>query len=350
MSVNKENGSPQAPVIKWYERATEAPGVIVSSRVRLARNLAGRLFPERLEASGRQALRAQLRDRLEPLLPEPAYHYQETDILPETERRALRERRLINSILASSDAPMGIFISADDEKSVLLCGDDHLRLQNTCPGMSLQAAWEELSDLDDRIGEVCEYAFDEKYGYLTAFPTNVGTGLRATALLHLPALSQDKTFRKLISEMNRFGLLVRPVYGDGGENYGSLYEISNVKTLGLSEGEILATVQRMAGQMASQEEKLRRRLKTEQGASREDTAYKAYGVLRYARTLTVREAMEYLSCLRAAQADGLVKLAGPVSLYGLMLKVQDDMLPGSTDGSRGRLRAALVRGALPELA
>lgn len=335
--------------MKWYEKANHQRETVVASRVRLVRNVKGHLFPNRLSEKERRTLREELQGVLSPLFPEDGYTYLQTEILSERERRALRERRLINSTLAGHEDPMGLFVSDDDEKSILLCGDDHLRLQNTLPGTALLPAWEELSRLDDAIGEVLPYAFDEKYGYLTAFPTNVGTGLRATEVLHLPALSQDKSFRRLTSEMNRFGIMVRPVYGEGADAMGALYEISNQKTLGLSEAEIIGTVQRMAGQMATQENKLRKALREKGGASREDQAYKAYGVLRYARILTCKEAMTYLSCVRAAVADGYLTLREPVNMYGLMLKVQEDALPQMGGKTPEEMRAILVRTALPDL-
>ena len=249
---------------------------------------------------------------------------------------------------------MGLFVSPDRARSLLLCGDDHIRLQNIGSGASLLTAWEELDRMDDLINEKIAYAFDEKYGYLTAFPTNVGTGLRATMLLHLPALSAGKQFRKLVSEMNRFGIVIRGVYGDPGENWGALYEVANQKTLGLSEGEILGTVQRMAGQIAGQERKLRLQLQKERRSEREDEVYKSYGILRYAKRLTLKEAMNYLSCLRAGVNDGLIAFETPVSLYGLMVESQPYRLrqrlgEKASEEALYQARAEYIRDCLPKL-
>lgn len=332
--------------MKWYDTPESQHDVIAASRVRLARNIRGPVFCDRMKEEERRALRGRLKEKTAPVL--AGCEYLETDLLPEGERKALRERRLINSNLASRTEPMGLFFSADDETSVLLCGDDHLRLQLTKPGLSLLPAWEELDALDDMLSERLEYAFDEKYGYLTAFPTNVGTGLRATAVVHLPALCQDRSFRKMLSEMNRFGIMVRPFYGDGSDNYGALYEVCNQKTLGLSEAEIIGSVQRMASQLSGQEKRLRSQIREKRGKEQEDAAWKAYGVLHYARRLTLKEAMNYLSCLRAALNDRYLELEKPVSVYGLMLASQDAALAPGRGESPEEARAAMIRRRLPE--
>ena len=340
-------------MLKWYEQAG-GQDVFVSSRVRLVRNKRGVHFPGTLSNEEMKKLREEMAAILSSWLFSEGYTYQETDKMTETERMALRERRIINSALAKRTEPMGLFLSPEEEKSILLCGDDHIRMQNIKPGASLSQAWEELNAMDDRINEKIPYAFDEKYGYLSAFPTNTGTGLRATQLLHLPVLSASRQFRKLTSEMSRFGIAVRGVYGEPGENWGALYEVSNQKTLGLTEGEIIGSVQRLAGQIAGQERKLRAQLIQEQGKERQDEVFKSYGILKYAKRLTLKEGMHYLSCLRAGMSDGLMALAHPVSIYGLMLGIQPAILSLSAKGEKeeGELdeaRAEYVKAHLPEL-
>ena len=341
-------------MLKWYEQAENQKDVFVSSRVRLVRNRKGTCFPGKLSRQEAESLREDMAKKLSPYLNPEEYTYYEMEKLSETERKSLRERRIVNSAIAGREAPMGLYLSETEEKSVLLCGDDHIRMQHIKAGAALSQAWEELDKMDDKANEKIAYAFDEKYGYLTAFPTNVGTGLRATMLLHLPVLSAGKQFRKLSSEMNRFGIVIRGVYGDPGENWGALYEVSNQKTLGLSEGEIIGTVQRMAGQLAGQERKLRLQLIKERKGEREDEAFKSYGILRYARRLTLKEGMNYLSCIRAGINDGLLHMEEPVSIYGLMLGIQPANLElylgeKQEEESLNRTRAEYVRAHLPKL-
>ena len=138
----------------------------------------------------------------------------------------------LNRAAVEKKAPAGIILSEDEDTSILLNGDDHIRIQLLSSGLHLEELWERADALDDYINERFPYAFDDRYGYLTSFPTNVGTGLRASVVVHLPMLSSGRKFPALIADMSRFGTAVRGVYGEGEENFGSLYEISNQKTLG----------------------------------------------------------------------------------------------------------------------
>ena len=148
---------------------------------------------------------------------------------------ALRERRILNMACVSRKEPSGLLLSADESGSIVLGGDDHIRMQILSPGLKLDELWQKADVLDDYVNERFSYAFDEKYGYLTSFPTNVGTGLRACAVLHLPTLSQVRKFQSIVADMSRFGTAIRGLYGEGSDNYGSLYEVSNQRTLGQSE-------------------------------------------------------------------------------------------------------------------
>ena len=198
------------------------------------------------------------------------------------------------------------------------------------------------------------YAFDEKYGYLTSFPTNVGTGMRASVTLHLPTLSTGKKFQNLIGDMSRFGVTLRGIYGEGSENYGSLYEVANQKTLGLSEQEIIDLVKRIANQLNRQEKQVRQLSLKNHSLEREDEAYKSYGVLKYARRLSAKDAMVFLSQLMAASDDGILTFEEPCSIYRMMLGIQTANLQKLSHKPLSReeldvARAAYLRKELPEL-
>jgi protein arginine kinase len=222
------------------------------------------------------------------------------------------------------------------------------------PGMHLEEMWKACDRLDDFIGERFNYAYDEKYGYLTSFPTNVGTGLRASVTVHLPMLSKGKKFNGLVTEMGCFGAKIRGIYGEGSENYGSLYEVSNQKTLGLSEKEILDMVNRVANQLISQENQVRRLTREKRGISCEDEAYKSYGVLKYARRLTSKDAMIFLSQLMQGINDGVLEMKEPLSVYRLMLGIQPASLQKNSDRPLSKeeldiARAVYIRSQLPDL-
>lgn len=338
---------------RWYEETPGAQDVIVSSRVRLERNLKDTVFPAGLTTEKRRDLVNSLQQGLAPMLGSEM-DYRELSKVSKAEKDYLRERRVVSSALAAIEEPMGLFLSENESQSVLLCGDDHFRIQCILPGLSLHKAWSEADSLDDKINERYPYAFDSKYGYLTAFPTNVGTGLRATVQLHLPMISQGRQFRKLVEEIGRIGFTVKGIYGDSGENFGALYQVSNQKTLGQSEADIISSVYRIAGQIAAQERKARHMILKENQARLEDEVYKSYGVLKYARRLTLKEAMMYLSQIRAGVTDGLISLKEPVSIYRLMLDVQPAALKLAfhLEADEEALlvkRADYIREVLPEI-
>lgn len=211
------------------------------------------------------------------------------------EKTQLLERRAINRSVMKKKDPTGMILSEDESTAILLNGDDHVRIQTLQTGLTLEQLYERADKIDDYISERFDYAFDEKYGYLTSFPTNVGTGLRAAVVLHLPMLSKNKNFNSLVADMGRFGTQVRGVYGEGAENFGSLYQISNQKTLGQTEREIIDIVRKAALELDVQERRVRREYRQRKPVQAADECYKSYGVLKYARRLTRKDGMEFLS-------------------------------------------------------
>jgi len=341
---------------KWFEEVDKAKPNVVSSRVRLARNWDEYAFPQKLSAKQSQEMIRRLEYGLKDLseLNGKIYEYSDLEELSELERRALRERRVLNSSVVSKKSPVGIIISEEEDICLILNGDDHIRLQVLKPGLHLEEAWKEADQVDDYINSRFHYAFDEKYGYLTSFPTNVGTGMRASVIIHLPTLSMGKKFQALISDLSRFGVSIKGVYGEGRENYGALFEISNQKTLGLTEKEIVDLVGKAAVQLNNQETQVRQMALKNHRLEREDEAYKSYGVLKYARRLSGRDAMTFLSQLLAGIADGLIKTNEECSIYRLMLGIQPANLQKLSDRPLDKqeldvARAAYLRRELPDI-
>lgn len=266
----------------------------------------------------------------------------------------MADRRVINRASIKKKGPVELILSAQEDISVLLNGTDHIRIQTIRPGMDLSAALKDADQIDDYVDERFSYAFDEKYGYLTSYPTNVGTGMRASVLIHLPSLSLGKKFQAMLGDMGRFGVSVRGVYGEGRENYGSIYEVSNVKTLGQTERELAELVCKVALQLNDQENQVRQMTLENHRLEREDEVYKSYGVLKYARKLSMKEAMTYLSHLRAGICDGVIALDGACPVYGLILGIQNANLlkiadhPLDKDELDG-VRASYIRDHLPDI-
>lgn len=342
--------------MKWFEYVDqEHPGAI-SSRVRLVRNWDRYAFPSRLTQKEGLEMVRRLEQGLKDLgsFDGKQYEYAFLDELSELDRKALRERRIFNSTIASGKRPAGVILSREEDTSIVLNGTDHIRIQLLSPGLNLEALWKQGDKLDDYVNQRFSYAFDKKYGYLTSFPTNMGTGMRASVVLHLPNLSMGKKFTGLVSEMGRFGASVKGVYGEGSENYGALFQVANQKTLGLTEKEIVDLVGRVATQLLNQERQVRAMALKKHRLECQDEAYKSYGVLKYARRLSARDAMTFLSQLMSGINDGLLETKEPCPVYRLMLGIQPANLQKLSDRPLGKeeldvARASYLRSELPDL-
>lgn len=341
---------------RWFEEVKNDPANIVSSRVRLARNWDAYKFPCRMADDEARTMISRIKTELKGL-PDAdgrSYEYMDFQGMEELDRMAFCERRLLNKTLVEKETPGGIILSEDEKVSLVLNGDDHIRIQTLEPGLNLKACYEEADRLDDLINEKISYAFSSRYGYLTSYPTNVGTGMKASLVVHLPSLSLSKRFQELLGDMSRFGTTVRGVYGRVGENPGSLYEVSNQKTLGVSEQEILELVTNVAGELSGQENQVRQKALEKHRLVREDEVYKSYGVLKYARRLAMKEAMTFLSHLMVGIADGLVETTEFCSIYRLMIGIQPANLQKESSRPLSKeevesARAAYIRRRLPEL-
>lgn len=343
-------------MLKWYEQTDSGRTGVISSRIRLVRNWQEYQFPGKLGEKESGEMVRRLEFGLKDLGEEEGRHFEFSMLndLEDLDRAALRERRILNSAVISKKIPAGLMLSDNEDTGIVLGGDDHVRIQLLGLGLHLEELWERADRIDDYINERFTYAFDERYGYLTSFPTNVGTGLRASVVVHLPMLSQGKKFSSLINEMSRFGAVIRGVYGEGEENFGSLFEVSNQKTLGQTEREIIDTVSKAAIQLTNQEQQVRKLSLQRHRIEREDEVYKSYGVLKYARRLTSRDTMIFLSQIMAGLSDGLIATEKPVSIYRLMVGIQPANLQKLSDRPLSKeeldgARAEFIRRELPEL-
>ena len=341
---------------RWFEEIETGKPNIISSRIRLARNWSEYVFPSRLSAEASAEVVERLHRGLSDLgeLDDRTYVYAGLDELSELDLRALKERRILNSSILAKKSPVGLMLSEKEDVSLVLNGTDHIRLQVLSAGRHLNECYQTAERIDDYINARFPYAFDDKYGYLTSFPTNVGTGLRASVIIHLPSLSLGKKFGSLLSDMSRFGVSVKGVYGEGRENYGALYEISNQTTMGRTEKELIELVARVAGQLNDQENQVRQMALESHRLEREDEVYKSYGVLKYARRLSMKEAQTFLSQLMAGVADGILELSEPCPVYRLMLGIQTANLQKLSDRPLDKeeldmVRAAYLRKELPEI-
>lgn len=342
-------------MLKWYERTDSQHDIFVASRVRLVRNIEHNSFPSRISSEECRKLLNKMKKEFSDInsVDSTEYNYSDLEVMGEEYRNMLQERRIINKTMVDKKSPAGILLSEDESSGIIMNGDDHFKFYRYSCSDSLNDLWEKVNVMDDYINSHFAYAYSEKYGYLTSFPTNVGTGMKASVILHIPTLSGSRQFKTLFNEMGRFGITIKGIYTENSENYGSLYEISNQKTLGQSEEDILAVVARMAEQLAASERKLRSVLLRSRRISVEDEVYKSFGVLKYARKLTMKEAMSYLSQVRTGLLDGLISTDKPVNIFGIMMNIQPASLSRNFNVSEEKgldmLRAEYIREHLPAL-
>ena len=343
-------------MLKLFECEEENRQNIISSKIRLARNWSEYVFPAKLSKEESLEMVKRLCEGLADLGEQDGNQYETTYLedLSELDRRALKERRVLNASVLSRKAPMALMVSEKEDISLVFNGTDHIRIQALSTGLHLQELLKTANEVDDFINARFSYAFDEKYGYLTSFPTNVGTGMRASVMVHLPSLSLGKKFSSVLTNMGRFGVSIRGAYGEGRENYGSIFEVTNQKTMGQTEKELADLVGKVAQQLNDQENQVRALTLKNHKLEREDEVYKSYGVLKYARRLTMKEAMTYLSQLMAGITDGLIKPDNSCSIYRLMLGIQTANLQKLSDRPLGKeeldvARAAYLRRELLEL-
>lgn len=292
----------------WYIDRGPESDVIVSSRIRLARDLAHYPFPNRMDAQQAQ----QAADEVELAFygqdesRHSAYLALHLDTLSEEDRMALAEKHLISEQLARDGTYHRVIISRDESVSIMINEEDHVRIQSMQAGLNLEEAYHAAAQVSLLLEQTLALAYNEKYGFLTACPTNTGTGMRASVMAHLPGLGMSGHLRNMIEGLAKMGFAVRGYYGEGSKSQGQLYQISNQLTLGFSEEDLISDLQRIVQQLIEQERKARQEIYRKRPLFIEDKIMRSYGILQQARLLATDEAMGMLSDLRLGIALGLV--------------------------------------------
>ena len=283
---------------EWLRGTGPESDIVISSRIRLARNLASFPFTNRASMHQKAEIEQLLRDRLSEIDIEPKLSYVNVANLGQLDRQFLVERQLISRELATGDGPRGVAIAPPESISVMVNEEDHIRLQVMRSGFALHEAWQLIDRLDDLLEGKTSYAFSDEFGYLTACPTNVGTGMRASVMLHLPALFITKEIEKVFRSLQKINLAVRGLYGEGSRASGDFYQISNQVTLGKSEDAILSEISAVIPEIIAYERKARERLRNESNQILHDRVSRALGTLRSATMMTSEETMDLLSSVR----------------------------------------------------
>ena len=339
----------------WLDASGDHAEIVLSTRVRLARNLQGHAFGPRARVNDREAVLDQIRTAKSQVDLLRGCTVVNLPSLDTRSRRILLERRLISrELMGDGSGPArgtAVLLSGRQPLSVMVNEEDHLRLQSLVAGLRLQEAWSLVDRLDEDLGQRIPYAFHHEFGFLTSCPTNVGTGVRASVLMHLPGLVLTKEIGKVLQGLTQVGLTFRGLYGEGSEVVGNFFQVSNQTTLGKSEEDLVDHLDRIVRQVIQYETQARKVLLRDARAVTEDKIWRAYGLLRFARTLSFEELMNLFSGVRLGASLKLLPGLRVYTLNKLMIFTQPahleqaagrDLLPPESDAHR----AACVRRVL----
>src|SRR6516225_4420508 len=291
---------------EWLRGTGPESDIVVSSRIRLARNLSSYPFTSRASALQRSEIDQLLHDKIDKLDMDQRLEYVHLPGLPPLDRQLLVERQLISRELANAEGPRGVAVAPSETISIMINEEDHLRLQVIRSGFTLDECWQDIDRLDDALEQRIHYAFSDEFGYLTACPTNVGTGMRASVMLHLPALVLTKQIEKVFRALQKINLAVRGLYGEGSRASGDFYQISNQVTLGKQEVTILNEIREVIPQIITYERQARQTLVRESKQALQDRVARALGTLTSATMMTSEETMDLLSSVRLGINLGLL--------------------------------------------
>jgi protein arginine kinase len=339
---------------EWLRASGPEADIVISSRIRLARNLSSFPFTNRASTHQKTEIEQYLKARLERLTFDPSLEYVNLVGLPMLDRQLLVERQLISRELANSEGPRGVAFANNEIISIMVNEEDHIRLQVIRSGFTLDEAWQDADRLDDKLEEKVPYAFSEELGYLTACPTNVGTGMRASVMLHLPALVLTKQIEKVFRALQKINLAVRGLYGEGSRASGDFYQISNQVTLGKSETTIINEIRDVIPNIINYERQARQALTRENGQVVLDRVRRAFGTLKNAAMMTSEETMDLLSSVRLGVNLGLIDDIDILAVNELFIHTQpahlQKLLGKELDSEeRNSERARFLRNRLREI-
>jgi protein arginine kinase len=341
--------------LNWLEASGPHADIVLSTRVRLARNLQGHAYASRVRDVEREQIFDEVRRAFEHSPVKDGIALDLAALTP-LSRRVLHERHLISRELAGEGEHTptrgsGLLVGPRDAVGVMVNEEDHLRLQVLLSGLRLRDAFQRVDRLDEVLGGILAFAYHQEFGYLTSCPTNVGTGLRASILIHLPGLVLTKEIGRILQGITQVGLTFRGLYGEGSEVVGNFFQISNQTTLGKSEEDLVEHLEKIVGQVIQYELRARRVLMRDAPAVIEDKIWRAYGLLRYARTLSFEEVMNLLSGVRLGVSMNLLSGLRVYTLNKIMIYAQNAHLEQAAgralNEAEGDLhRAAYVRKVL----
>ena len=314
----------QNPVCFLSDTPVRGDGIAICSRIRLARNLDGYPFPCNAPEALKKEICALTRSAAvkSRLFPAKSAFFFTPESMSENELSILVERRLASIDFIRNPPGTLLIVSPDEHSSIMVNEEDHLRIQCIAPGFALEELWEKISSIDDKLNTQLTFACDAKYGFLTSCPSNTGTGMRASVMLHLPALVATGVIAPTLEGIGQLHLAVRGLRGEGSKNHGNLFQISNQYTLGINEQESISALNAAIVRLIEGEKNAREKLLENKRTMLFDKVGRAYGTLKYARNLPLDEAFYAISCLRLGVDLGMFNAVDIATINRLQIAVQ----------------------------
>lgn len=296
--------------------------VVVSTRIRVARNLDKKTFPLFASEDESQEVLDRVHDTMDSVFETDEYSFHRLDAMENRDKSRFMEDHLISPGLVEKSSNGSFFLRNDERVTIMINEEDHIRLQVLSPGLDLIKGWELCSQLDDLLESELDFAYHKEYGYLTSCPTNTGTGLRASVMLHLPGVTATGNIGSIINALKKTGLTIRGIYGEGSEAVGDLYQVSNQLTLGETEDEIIEKLNRVVFQLIKREKSTREFLLDKRHVEFEDRVFRAKGLLSSARVISSKEALKNLSTVKLGIDSGVLKDFKGNELIDLMISIR----------------------------
>ncbi len=306
----------------WLSGSGEEAEIILSSRVRLARNLENRRFTHNSRKEELSEILEEARSAARGTKTFEKSFYFPMGSISSLNRQFLAERHLVSPEFLASSSNRGLVVNSGEDVCLMINEEDHLRLQAFTSGLDIPGAFSKVNRLDNELSPKMDFAFSERLGFLTACPTNLGTGLRASVLIHLPGLVHSKEINKLLESLRKVHHSIRGLYGEGTESMGNFFQISNSTTLGVEESAILNNLKEMVSTVVGYEKKARGMLFQKARSLLEDKVWRAYGLLRYARRVDTKEALSLISAVRLGVGMGIVSDVTFKRLNELLVYIQ----------------------------
>lgn len=336
-------------MVNWRMVSGREEDVVISSRIRLARNLEHHRFTNAFDPKEAQDIQEQVIDSVNSTYPDEFQLVRLADVSM-SEKQILMENQMISPELVKNSAYSAYQYSDQKKVNIMINEEDHIRLQVLMSGFDLGACYDEAQKVTGRLEEQLVFSFDDEFGYLTACPTNTGTGLRASVMVHIPAIVYSRQFKGLVDSLGKLGITVRGIHGEGSKGLGDLYQISNQRTLGMTEDEVIEKLNGIVARIIQNERHLRQVFVDSGKIYLEDQIYRALGTLKHARVMTLEEALSYLSYIRVGVASHIIANITLKEVTDLFFHVQKYMVMSMKPAlPEDEQRAAYLRKALSEV-